>query len=78
MKKKPSQNEIDVYYDNLPCKIFDLQIINNNKYYLDKDLNIIWDSSLQVAGVYKNKKIYFFDDKIINDIILECNKIILL
>ena len=74
MKKKPSQNEIDIYYDNLPCKIFDLHIINNKKYYIDKDLNIIWDSSLDVVGVFKNKKTYFFDDKIINDIVSQSNQ----
>ena len=72
MKKKPSQNEIDNYYGNLPCKIFDLYILDDKKYYLDKDLNIIWNSELDVVGIINKKNYLFFEDKIINSIITEC------
>lgn len=78
MKKKPTQNEIDIYYDNLPCKVFDLLVLNDDKYYLDKDLNLIWDVELNVVGIIHNKKNYFFDDYQINNIITECKNNILI
>lgn len=78
MKKKPTQNEIDIYYDNLPCKVFDLLVLNEKKYYLDKDLNLIWDVELNVVGIIHNKKNYFFDDYQINNIITECKNNILI
>ncbi len=70
MKKKVNQTDINKMNSKLAYKIFDLLIINNEKFYLDRKMNLIWDKNKDVAGVIdKNNENYFFDDlSFINDI----------
>ncbi len=70
MKKKVNQTDINKMNSKLAYKIFDLLIINNEKFYLDRKMNLIWDKNKNVAGVIdKNNEKYFFDDlSFINDI----------
>ena len=63
MKKKPSQIDIDALNDKLVCKIFDLYEINDQKFYIDKDLKLLWDSNKEVVGIINNKQFYFFDNE---------------
>ncbi len=70
MKKKVNQTDINKMNSKLAYKIFDLLVINNEKFYIDKKMNLIWDKNKNVAGVIdKNNEKYFFDDlSFINDI----------
>jgi len=70
MKKKVNQTDINKMNSKLAYKIFDLLIINNQKFYIDRKMNLIWDKNKDVAGVVdKNNEKYFFDDlSFINDI----------
>lgn len=78
MKKKPSQTEIDTFYDKLACKVFDIYEFENKKYYLDRDLNLIWDTELEAVGIInKNKYVFFQKQNEIDNIVTECKNTIL-
>jgi hypothetical protein len=62
MKKKIAKEDIDNVKSSLYYKIFDICIINNKKYFLDKEFNLIWDINKDVKGVINNNTNYFFDD----------------
>jgi hypothetical protein len=63
MKKKVNQTDINKMNSKLAYKIFDLIIINNEKFYIDRKMNLIWDKNKDVAGIIdKNNETYFFDD----------------
>ena len=63
MKKKVNQTDINKMNSKLAYKIFDLLIINNEKFYIDRKMNLIWDKNKDVAGIIdKNNETYFFDD----------------
>ena len=62
MKKKIAKEDIDNVKSSLYYKIFDICIINNKKYYLDKEFNLIWDINKDVTGVINKNTNYFFDD----------------
>ncbi len=73
-KDKPQNNIDDATQENikillddkqkqeLRCKIADLIEINDNKYFKDEN-DSIWDSELNLVGVYSNDTVYFFKDK---------------
>ena len=63
MKKKVNQTDINTMNSKLAYKIFDLLIIDNDKFYIDRKMNLIWDKNKDVAGIIDNhNKTYFFDD----------------
>ena len=70
MKKKVAKEDIDNIKTSLYYKIFDIYVINKKTYYLDRDLNLIWDIEKDVKGIINKNNIYFFDDidLIINDV----------
>lgn len=73
-KDKPQTNIDDATQENikillddkqkqeLRCKIADLIEINNNKYFKD-DNDSIWDSELNLVGVYSDNIVHFYKDK---------------
>lgn len=73
-KDKPRTNIDDATQENikillddkqkqeLRCKIADLIEINNNKYFKD-DNDSIWDSELNLVGVYSDNIVHFYKDK---------------
>lgn len=67
---KPNKEQIDEVKDSLYYKIFDILNIDNKKYYLDREFNLIWNSDKEIVGLIDNNKNIFFDeiDKIITDI----------
>ena len=63
MKKKVNQTDINTMNSKLAYKIFDLLIIDNDKFYIYRKMNLIWDKNKDVAGIIDNdNKTYFFDD----------------
>ena len=63
MKKKVNQTDINTMNSKLAYKIFDLLIVDNEKFYIDRKMNLIWDKNKDVAGIIDtNNKTYFFDD----------------
>jgi len=70
MKKKANKEQIDTLKSSLYYKIFDIYKVNGQTYYLDKELNLIWDEKKEVVGIINNKKYVFFSeiDKIIESV----------
>lgn len=70
MKKKAGTEEIQKLKSCLYYKIFDLLKHNNQKYYLDKEFNLIWDKDKEVVGIINENKYMFFEDisKLINSV----------
>jgi hypothetical protein len=73
MKKKVNQIDINTMNSKLAYKIFDLLIVNNEKFYIDRKMNLIWDKNKDVAGIIDtNNKTYFFDEfNFINEILIK-------
>ena len=72
MKKKVNLDDIDNMNSKLAYKIFDLLTINNEKFYIDKKMGLIWDKNKDVVGVFdKDNKAYFFDEINIENLIIE-------
>ncbi len=73
-KDKPQSNIDDATQENikillddkqkqeLRCKIADLIEINDNKYFKDEN-DSIWDSELNLVGVYSDNIVHFYKDK---------------
>lgn len=60
VKKIFNKEQIDSVKSSLYYKIFDIIKKNDNKYYLDKDFNLIWDENKDVVGIiYNNNNIFF-------------------
>lgn len=70
MPKVVDKEDIDNLKTKLYYKIFDVYEINDTKYYLDKEFNLIWDCNQDVVGIINNNKPEFFTDldSIINNI----------
>lgn len=63
VKKKFDKEQIDSVKSSLYYKIFDIIKIDDTKYYLDKEFNLIWDENKDLVGIIdKNNKNYFFED----------------
>ncbi len=63
-KKKTSQDDIDQMMDKKVDKIFDVITISGVKYFLDKEMNHIWDEETNLVGIIKSKKeLIFFSDE---------------
>jgi len=60
LKPKPSQNEIDTLKNQLYYKVFDVEIINNQKYYIDNDWKMIWDNKTNIVGIVDGNNYVFF------------------
>jgi len=82
VKKKIAKEDIDNVKSSLYFKIFDIYIDNNkNKYFIDKEFNLIWDINKEVVGILDNKNninnkiiknnYYFFNDL---DVIIDAVK----
>lgn len=74
-RKKSSQEDIDNMMDKLLNKIFDVITVNKVNYFLDKELNLIWDETTNVVGfldpngISTEKYIFYKDiDIVINQI----------
>lgn len=60
VKKQINKEQIDSVKSSLCYKIFDLLKINDKKYYLDKEYNLIWDENKKTVGIiFENKNIFF-------------------
>jgi hypothetical protein len=77
-RKKNSQEDIQNMMDKLVNKIFDVMVINKTNYFLDKDLNLIWDENTNIVGFInlndttKEKYVFYNDvDKIIKQMELD-------
>ncbi len=77
-RKKNSQEDIQNMMDKLVNKIFDVMVINKTNYFLDKDLNLIWDENTKIVGFInlndttKEKYVFYNDvDKIIKQMELD-------
>ena len=57
-KEKDVQNMIG----KLSNKIFDVITINGIEYFLDNDFKLLWDSSTDIVGFFKNNKYIFWND----------------
>ena len=70
-KEKDAKN----FKEKLTDKVFDIIERNNNYYFIDTDLNQIWDEDTNIVGIIKNNKNIFFEDekKMIDNIINENN-----
>lgn len=70
MKKKANKEQIDTLKSSLYYKIFDILKLNEENFYLDKELNLIWDEKKEVVGIINNKQYIFFNeiDKIMDSI----------
>lgn len=67
VKKTVDKEQIKTVKSSLYYKIFDTLIINNNKYYLDKEFNLIWDVNQETVGIIdKHKNKYLFFDELDN------------
>jgi hypothetical protein len=79
MKKKAvkSNNTSNNYKS---AKIFNIIIRNDNLYFLDYSVNLIWDTNTDVVGIINNKKNMFFStiDNIINEMNQDKKQLILL
>lgn len=62
LKPKPSQVEIDQLRYKLTYKVFDVEYINNTKYYIDKKWNCIWDTNSEIVGIIYNGEYKFISD----------------
>lgn len=49
-RKKSSQEDINNMMEKLVNKIFDVIVINKCNYFLDKDLNLVWDENTNIVG----------------------------
>ena len=60
-------------------KIFNIIKLNDNPYFIDQELKLIWDTNTDVVGIINNNKYVFFDyiDKIIENIKQENNIIMI-
>ena len=60
-------------------KIFNIIELNDNLYFIDQELKLIWDTNTDVVGIVNNNNYVFFDyiDKIIENIKQENNIIII-
>lgn len=65
--KKSSEEDINNMIGRLNKKIFDIHTLNNKTYYLDRELNLIWDDNLHVCGLILNSNLIFWS--IIDNII---------
>ena len=78
MKKKVDipTNTAKIY---VVTKIFNIIELNNNPYFIDQELKLIWDTNTDVVGIINNNKYVFFDyiDKIIENIKQENNIIMI-
>jgi hypothetical protein len=78
MKKKIEQplNTIKIHVAN---KIYNIINLNDNLYFIDQELKLIWDTNTDVVGIINNNKYVFFDyiDKIIENIKQENNIIMI-
>ena len=78
MKKKIDipTNTAKIY---VVTKIFNIIELNNNPYFIDQELKLIWDTNTDVVGIINNNKYVFFDyiDKIIENIKQENNIIMI-
>ncbi len=77
-RKKSSQEDINNMMEKLVNKIFDVVVINKCNYFLDKDLNLIWDENTNIVGflnpttISTDKYIFYKEiDKIMNQMDLE-------
>lgn len=77
-RKKSSQEDINNMMEKLVNKIFDVIVINKCNYFLDKDLNLIWDENTNIVGflnptaISLDKYIFYKEiDKIMNQMDLE-------
>jgi 4-hydroxyphenylpyruvate dioxygenase-like putative hemolysin len=60
-------------------KIFNIIEVDDNLYFIDQDLKLIWNTNTDVVGIVNNNNCVFFDyiDKIIENIKQENNIIII-
>ncbi len=77
-RKKSSQEDINNMMEKLVNKIFDVVVINKCNYFLDKDLNLIWDENTNIVGflnhttIDSDKYIFYKEvDKVMNQMNLE-------
>jgi hypothetical protein len=70
MKIKASKEQIDLVKSSVYYKIFDVLKINDVKYYLDREFNLIWNEDKIVVGIInKDINLFFTDiDKLIEEI----------
>lgn len=76
LAKKKTENA-KTFKERLFEKVFDVLDKDGKSYFLDRELNLIWDEDTNVVGIIDNKKYIFLEDeqKIMNKIIEE-NKIV--
>jgi hypothetical protein len=67
-KKKEDAKKIKM---RLSDKIFDVLEKDGENYFLDKELNLIWDENTNVVGIINDKKYIFLKDEkaMINNIL---------
>ena len=60
MKKKIEQspNTIKIHVAN---KIYNIIELNDNLYFIDQELKLIWDTNTDVVGIINDNKYIFFD-----------------